>query len=67
MTILRAVLGVILAMFIADLRLTLAVLALIALTAALAGGPGPAVAGAALLAGSLALLVLAVLAAARRR
>lgn len=67
MTILRAVLGELLSMFIADLRLTLAVLALISLAAALVGRAGPHVAGAVLLAGSLGLLVLAVLVAARRR
>lgn len=67
MTILRDVLRELLSMFIADLRLTLAVLGLIALAAALAGRAGAPVAGAVLLAGSLALLVLAVLVAAHRR
>ena len=66
MSLLREVLGELLSMFVADLRLTLAVLALIALTAVLAGLAGAGVAGLALLAGSLAILVAAVLVAARR-
>jgi len=68
MTILREVLSELVGMFVADLRLTVAILTLIAVTAALAGplGAGGAVSGAVLLAGSLALVVATVLMAARR-
>lgn len=67
MTILREVLAEMIGMFVADLRLTLAILALVALTALLAGplGAGGAIAGAVLVLGSLGLLVGAVLFAAR--
>ena len=61
MTILIGVLKELIAMFVADVRLTLAILTLVAAVAGLIGvGVAPVLGGVVLLAGSLAILVLAV-------
>ena len=61
MTIIIAVLKELFAMFVADTRLTLAILLLVAIVAGLVGsGAAPVIGGAVLLAGSLAILVLSV-------
>jgi hypothetical protein len=69
MSLLREVAGELLGMFLADARLSGAILALVALVAALVLGlnVNPALAGGLLLAGSLAILVEAALREARRR
>ena len=66
MSILRAILTELRKMFLADARLSLALLAVVALAAILQAAAPGLPAGAVLLAGTLAVLVAAVLAAARR-
>lgn len=69
MSILRDVLAELFGMFVADARLTAAILAVVVLVALMieAGGVAPLLAGAVLLTGCLCVLVVAVMAAARKR
>jgi len=69
MTILRDVLAELYAMFMADTRLTAAILAVVAVAAAIVEATGlpPLLGGAVLLFGCIGLLVLSVWRAARRR
>lgn len=67
MSILRAVLAELRKMFLADLRLSAALLAVVALAAGGRAVAAEAFAGAMLLAGCLAVLVVGVLGTARRR
>jgi hypothetical protein len=69
MSILKDVLSELFKMFVSDARLTAAILAVVAVTAALTRGTGlsPLVGGAVLLSGSIAVLVLSVDREARRR
>jgi len=68
MSILKDVLAELLGMFVADARLTVAILCVVALTAGLIdlAGAAPLIAGILLVAGNLAVLITAVLRAARR-
>ena len=68
MSILRDVLAELFGMFVADARLTIAILCVVAVTAGLVdlAGTAPLIGGVVLLAGCLAVLIAAVLGAARR-
>ena len=69
MSLLKEVLAELIGMFLADLRLSVAVLVLVAVVAALVDGAGidPLLGGGLLLAGCLAILAAVTAAAARRR
>lgn len=69
MTILKDVLAELFGMFVADARLTLAILGVVALAAGLidVGGIAPLVGGAVLLAGCLGVMIAAVLWSARQK